>query len=129
MILKELDNFIPTDKFSMAGRRAEEKVAYYLKRDFADHKHIIVLNNIRLEKDDDSCQMDHLIVHKYGMIIVESKSVSTEVRINEHNEWTRFFDGRWQGMPSPLEQARRQGILLRNHLNEYKEHLCRKSLG
>ena len=83
MIIKQPDKIVSDDKFSKAGYEAEKQMAFYLHRAFADEKHIAVLNGIRLQKDNDVCQIDHLIVHEYGMVIVESKSVTSKVKINE----------------------------------------------
>lgn len=116
MIIKEVDSISTTDKFSKAGFKAEEKMAYYLSREFKDTKDILVLNGIRLESDNDSAQIDHLIIHKYGMIIVESKSVVGTIEINDHGEWHRLDYKR--GMASPILQAQRQATFLRKYLNE-----------
>lgn len=32
------------------------------------------------------CQIDHLVLHRYGIIIIESKSVKTQIEINELGE-------------------------------------------
>ena len=64
-------------------------MAHYLQRAFAADVDIHVLHDLRLEDaeqpgDDGSpgaCQIDHLVVHRWGMFIVESKSVTEEVRI------------------------------------------------
>ena len=82
MIIKQPDKVISDDKFSKAGYEAEKQMAFYLHRAFADEEHIAVLNGIRLQKGNDVCQIDHLIIHEYGMVIVESKSVTSKVKIN-----------------------------------------------
>lgn len=82
MILKELDPFHGTEPFELAGRRAEEQMAFYLRRQFGDFENVYVINGLRLERKGDACQIDHLIVHPYGFIIIESKSVTTEVSID-----------------------------------------------
>ena len=128
MIIKELDAFVTGDTLAKAGRKAEENLAHYLSRAFKSSPDILVFNSIRLEKDDDAAQMDHLILHRYGVIIVESKSVSSRVRINEHEEWSRFWNGSWRGMPSPIKQAERQGSFLRDILQEQREVLRNKVL-
>jgi hypothetical protein len=38
MIRKELDPFEDTDRYAVAGRKAEEKMAFYLKRYFASNQ-------------------------------------------------------------------------------------------
>jgi hypothetical protein len=126
VILKGLDPFISEDKFEKAGRIAEEQLAFYLRRAFAEDKDILVFNNLRFEKDNDVAQIDHLILHKYGMIIIESKSVTTKVEINEREEWIRWFDNTSKGMPSPIQQAKRQGEFLRKYLNQNASALLGK---
>jgi transcription elongation factor Elf1 len=116
VIIKEVDSTTTTDKFSKAGLKAEERMAFYLSREFKDTKDILVLNGIRLESDNDSAQIDHLIIHKYGMIIIESKSVVGTIEINDYGEWHRLVYK--VGMASPIEQAKRQEIFLKRYLNE-----------
>ncbi len=129
MILKGLDPSIAENKFEKAGRVAEEKLAFYLRRAFIEDKDILVFNNLRFENNHDAAQIDHLILHKYGMIIIESKSVTSKVEINEREEWIRWFDNNPTGMPSPIQQAKRQGEFLRSYLREYDEVLMGKILG
>ncbi len=129
MIFKGLDPSIAENKFEKAGRVAEEKLAFYLRRAFVEDKDILVFNNLRFENNHDAAQIDHLILHKYGMIIIESKSVTSKVEINEREEWIRWFDNAPQGMPSPIQQAKRQGEFLRSYLREYDEVLMGKILG
>ena len=129
MIAKEIDAFIPQDKFAKAGKEAEEQMSFYLRRAFADDKNIYVFNDLRLQHEDDAAQIDHLIVHQYGMIVIESKSVSSRVEINEQQEWARWFNNTAQGMPSPINQAREQGVFIKKHLNRHAEVLLGKILG
>lgn len=108
MILKDVDSTSSRDKFEAAGQKAEKQLAFYLRRAFGDDPRILVLNGLRLEHKNAIAQLDHLVLHPYGWIIIESKSVTTEVSINAHQEWSRKWDGRWHGMPSPVKQVQRQ---------------------
>jgi hypothetical protein len=116
MILKEFVEIATTDKFLKAGQHAEKQMAFYLHQEFKDAQDILVLNGIRLEHDNDSHQIDHLIIHKYGIIIIESKSVFGTIKINDFGEWLRL-DYKI-GMASPIEQGKRQAIFLYKYLNE-----------
>lgn len=49
-------------------------------------KNIYVFNDLRLEQEQDAAQIDHLILHRYGATIVESKSVTTRIQVNEQGE-------------------------------------------
>jgi hypothetical protein len=129
MIVKELDAFVSQNKFAKAGRTAEEQMAFYLRRAFADEQKLYVFNGLRLEQDNDAAQIDHLILHRHGVVIIESKSVSEQVEVNQHGEWIRWFNGTHKGMPSPIQQARRQADFLKKYLNDHADRLRGKILG
>ncbi len=129
MIVKELDEFSSADKIAKAGRASEQQIVHYLRRAFSDDKKILVFNNLRLECEQDSAQIDHLILYRYGIIIVESKSVTTQIQVNEQGEWMRWFNGKAKGMPSPVLQAQRQGEFLKKYLNAHVGILLSKILG
>nr|WP_232060985.1 NERD domain-containing protein [Vibrio taketomensis] len=59
-------------------------------------------------------------------MIIESKSIRGEVKINEQLEWSRTVRGKWTGMPSPIEQAKLQSQLLKSLLNENAKSLLGK---
>ena len=113
-------------------------MAHYLHRAFATDADIHVLHNLRLEDTEQpehdgspgACQIDHLIVHRRGMFIVESKSVTEEVRIRSDgaggDEWSRVYKGRSVGMASPVQQATRQSEFLRAFLQRHRDTLLGK---
>lgn len=113
MILKELDSFDGQGKMEVAGRRAEEQMAFYLRRFFASSGDVDVLNYLRIDLSGEVAQMDHLVLHPYGLLIVESKSVSDSVQITDDGQWKRWFNRKPSGMPSPITQAKMQAALLR----------------
>ncbi len=117
MIKKELDPFVAKDKNAAAGRKAEEQMAFYLKRFFASRADVFVLNGIRLEQDGDAAQMDHLVLHRYGVIVVESKSVAGKIQIKDDGQWIRWYGKESSGMASPVTQARLQLRFMRDYLN------------
>jgi Zn finger protein HypA/HybF involved in hydrogenase expression len=114
MILKELDPYIAEDKYEAAGRKAEEQMAFYLRRFFGKSSEVDVLNGIRIELGGEIAQMDHLVLHPYGFLIVESKSVSGSVQIMDDGQWMRWYlkQPKPIGMRSPVTQAKMQCQLL-----------------
>ena len=119
-----------------AGAAAEQTMGHYLHRELStEQAHVIHgLRIVDPEQPESSgkpgvCQIDHLVVHRWGLVIVESKSVSEAVRIGDDgtggDEWIRVWGDRKQGMPSPIQQARRQGLFLRTVL----ERDCTEVLG
>lgn len=117
VILKELDPFNGTDKYVVAGRRAEEQMSHYLKRFFGASSDVDVLNYLRIELQGEVAQMDHLVLHPFGLTIVESKSVAGSVQIKDDGQWIRWFNKQPQGMRSPVTQARMQLMLLKELLS------------
>lgn len=107
------------------GDDAEKQMSHYLLRAFGDEKDVFVFNDLRIERNGEFAQIDHLVMHPFGFFIVESKSVNGEMRVNEHNEFSRATTG----IPSPIEQAKRQGALLRTSLQDNREPLLNKMLG
>src|ERR1035438_4749634 len=108
------------DKLSEAGAKAEEQMAFYLKRAFRDDPEAWVFNDLRYETDEgDAAQIDHLVLHRSGFILIESKSVTSKVRIHQNGEWERLWNNHWQGMPSPIKQVERQLEFLRRALHAY----------
>lgn len=126
MLLKERNpkEHQDIDKFAVAGAKAEEQMAFYLRRTFANDPNVFIVNDLRLESvDNDATQVDHLVIHRHGFILIESKSVTTKVKINEYNEWTRLWGGHWTGMPSPVQQVKRQAEYLKEILHHNREKL------
>lgn len=118
MIYKELDPFQGRDKFEIAGRKAEEQMAFYLRRFFGRSEDVDVLNYLRIDMGGEVAQMDHLVLHPYGLLIVESKSVSGSVQIKDDGQWIRWYGKQPSGMRSPITQARMQAMLLRDLLSD-----------
>ncbi|TVR97253.1 MAG: NERD domain-containing protein, partial [Trueperaceae bacterium] len=129
MILKPYVDREERDPRRSAGRRAERQMAHYLDRHFREHTKLHVLHDVRIEHDGEVAQMDHVVVHGFGIAIVESKSVSTSVRINAAGEWERRWGGRWSGMPDAILQGERQGLVLKRLLTSRQDALLDKVLG
>ncbi len=134
MIVKRRDARLAGDRFTEAGQRAEDQMAHYLTRAWGEADDVYVFNDLRLihttGSDRDAAQFDHLILHRAGAVIIESKSVTGRVRVNDRNEWTRTWQGGGAcGMPSPILQAERQKAFLRARLVENSAHLLEKRLG
>ncbi|MBU2871052.1 nuclease-related domain-containing protein [Colwellia sp. E2M01] len=129
MILKDktLQNTVsPTAK---AGQKQEQDVAFFLRRAFKDHKEVYVINDFKFTHNDETAQIDHLIVYTFGFILIESKSITGEVKVNGLGEWTRSYNNNWSGMASPIKQVELQQKLLKELLHENREIILSKLLG
>ena len=92
------------------------QMAHYFKRFFGGSSEVDVLNYLRVELDGEVAQMDHLVLHSYGITIVESKSVAGSVEIREDGQWIRWYSKQSHGMRSPVTQAEMQLMLLKELL-------------
>jgi hypothetical protein len=129
MILKDKTQTSSASIRLDAGIKQEHDVAFYLRRAYKNSDQVMVLNDLRIEHDGESAQIDHLIVYSYGFIVVESKSIRGEVVVNEHSEWSRSYKEQWSGMPSPIKQAELQLKLLKQYLCDNTKKVIGKFLG
>lgn len=129
MILKEKELTNSSDPRLKAGEEAEKQLAYRLQRAFKKRDDCFVINDLRVIYDGDAAQIDHLIISPYGLLIIESKSCYGTIAVNEFNEWSRTFNGKPEGMQSPILQAEEQGRVIKGLLIAHTENLLGKILG
>ncbi len=122
----------PQDPRHRAGYEAERQLSFYLHRAFAMNPEVHVLNGLRLVDKDQPEQMgesgvaqiDHLVLHRFGAFVVESKSVCETITVQSDGTggdmWSRTFKSKAEGMPSPLRQAERQAKALRAFLQPHR---------
>jgi len=116
MVGKEIDFKSLNNRYEKSGFEAEKQMSFYLKRAFSERDDLYVINDLRLHVDKEYAQIDHLVLHKYGFIIIESKSVTDTIAINEYGEWKRIYHNQESGMPSPIQQVKRQIDILKKFL-------------
>lgn len=111
-----------------AGVRGEKQAAYHIDFRLKDAKNYASLHDLRLEHNDRTAQIDHLIVSRlFDIILVESKNIGTAIRANADGEFevkTRFG---WRGIASPIEQSKRHAHVLLNLVKDL--NLLPKRLG
>ncbi len=129
MILKEKDAFTGNDRRGYYGHKQEQDVAFYLRREFANGEQVSVINDLLVCHGGENAQIDHLVIHPFGFIVIESKSIHGEVSVNAQGEWSRSYRGDWSGMPSPIRQAELQQSLLKNLLRDNVERFIGKVMG
>jgi hypothetical protein len=112
-----------------AGIKQELDVAFYLRRAFKEHDQVFIFNDLKVSYHQETAQIDHLVLYPYGFVLIESKSITGEVKVNAQEEWTRSYNGKWQGMPSPIKQVELQQLLFREILFEHKAAMLGKVLG
>ncbi len=118
MIEKEYKKQDTNNKLKEQGNKAEEQMAFYLRRAFSENKDVFVFNDIYIDYKGDTAQIDHLVLFKYGMFIIESKSCLGEISYNKYDEWKRKTKNYESGFQSPIKQVERQFDILIKNLNE-----------
>jgi hypothetical protein len=128
VIVKNKETASSKDVRQIAGIKQEQDVAFFLRRAYKDNQQIFIFNDLRFEHNDEVAQIDHLILYPYGFVLIESKSITGEIKVNTSQEWMRSYKHQWSGMRSPIKQVELQEKLLRELLYENREELLPKFL-
>ncbi len=123
MIFKDKDVIKTNDPKQISGQLQEGDVAFYLRRAYKDRSNVHVLNDIKIQINGETAQIDHLICYSYGFIIVESKSIKGRVSINPEGEWSRSYKNEWFGIKSPIKQALMQMAILKEFLKSNSDEM------
>ncbi|MDD4969797.1 MAG: NERD domain-containing protein [Paludibacter sp.] len=109
MILKSFD----TDKIKAArsdkerkGFENEKQSAYLINFELRDSKDHAVFHDIRLEYKGRTAQIDHLIMSKNFIFVIESKFFGGNLEINKES-WTVDYGSKKFSIPSPVKQNER----------------------
>jgi len=129
MILKDKTPLNAVSPTAKAGQKQEQDVAFFLRRAFKDHKKVFVINDFKFCHNGETAQIDHLILYPYGFLLIESKSIKGEVKVNSLGEWTRSINNTWSGMASPIKQVELQQDLLKEMFKAHRELILGKLLG
>ncbi len=96
-----------------SGLKGEQEAAYQIDFLLKDKKNACIIHDLRLEIDGYVAQIDHLILNRMMEIYVcESKRFGEGIAINEHGEFSAFYQGKPYGIPSPIEQNKRHIAVL-----------------
>jgi len=105
-----------------AGWKNEREAAYYIDSYLKDSDRTIVLHDLRLKVGDYSVQIDHLLLHRSSIVILESKFFSSRLVYDKLNDAFLIKDsrGNLKGIPDPRKQAERQALELRRIIKHLK---------
>lgn len=116
MILKELDPFDGSPG-EVSARMESDKLAYYLRRYFRRSTSVDVLNGVRVLSGSSMAQVDHLLLHEYGMMVLLREPTQGRVRIDLDGQWFRARGAGWIAMASPITNAYVQALLLKSQMD------------
>lgn len=105
------------------GAQAERNAAHMISHYVLSLKKTkcVVINDLRLEIDGASAQIDHLLLTDKGTaILFETKSFSTGIKVDEDDRFHRWdeFRKRYEEIPSPVKQSERHLPVLLRALDE-----------
>lgn len=96
-----------------SGDRGEAEAAYEIDFHFGRNPNWMIIHDLRIEHGGFVAQIDHLMINRLlEFWVLESKRFANGIKINEHGEFTSYFEGRPRGTASPIEQNRRHIKLL-----------------
>lgn len=112
------------------GYESELQNAYYLDFYLEKSENLIILHDVRIEHNGQSAQIDHMLISRFGIELLESKSFSGVLTINNDTSLTIDYNGKLKNLQSPLEQSKRHALLLKEYLDEHTKLSARfKFLG
>ena len=113
----------------MDGLRLEQDMAYFLDIEFEKYEDIIVLNDLKVEYNGKTAQIDHLVLTCYSAYFIESKSVAGSLSVDEYDKWTRLYGNKVKHIESPLMQSKRHEKILFKLLNDNVDMFLGNALG
>lgn len=95
------------------GEKAEREVCEYLKKNFPK---AILINNIYLEKGSAVTQIDHILLCRFGIFVIETKSHNGTIRTGGR-EWVQVWGEKVVHFHSPLLQNKNHCRIVETILN------------
>lgn len=101
-----------------SGYEQEKQNAYYLDFYVKDSKNLIIIHDLRIEYNGQSAQCDHILISRFGIEVLESKSSKGKLTINTDGTVSIDYNGKIKNYPSPLEQNDRHIHVLKQFLED-----------
>ena len=116
MILKELDPFRgnPDD---IDARIDADRMAYTLRRHYRRSRTVDVLNGLRVGAASAVAEIDHLLLHGHGLLVIEREPPRGRVQIDFEGQWSVWRDGAHHRVLSPITRAYVQALMLKSLLD------------
>jgi Nuclease-related domain len=118
MIYKELDPLDWEQQTSVTQRRVDEQMPYYLRRYFGSSPEIDVINQLCVRTGGVVTRVDHLILHAFGLIVIDSRSVLGSYRVHSDGRWlpTQRHLREREALHCPVRATAAQAVSLRAFL-------------
>jgi len=100
------------------GYKAEKDNAYYLDFGFKDSSNNILLHDIRIEHNGKVAQIDHLLINRLRIEVLESKSFTGTLTIKGDGSLNVEYGKKTETFPNPIEQNKRHVEILLDYIKE-----------
>ncbi|MBL8338656.1 MAG: NERD domain-containing protein [Rhodoferax sp.] len=120
MILKELDPFRGSEA-DVAARLQADRMAYFLRRHYRRNSEVDVLNDLRIPSGDALADLDHLLLHPFGFVLVAREPLSGAIRIDGEGRWQRWQKGVLVDAGSPITRAYVQLLMMKSTLDQRQQ--------
>jgi hypothetical protein len=104
MLAKNLDTSLPRHDYEEAAQLALK----HLERSLAQLPDLRVFSGLRFVQGHHAFTLDHLILHRYGFIVVENAAMMLELEVNVRGEWVHTYCDAPLRIPSPVLQVERK---------------------
>ena len=101
------------------GHQSEKENAYYLDFHLGSSDNHILLHNIRLEHKGRTAQIDHILISRMGITLLESKSFKGRLSIKHDGSPSVAYGKHVTTFPNPIEQNNRHKIVINELINDY----------
>ena len=116
IIAAVLKKFIPR----LHGIIGEKTVASFLSA--LDPKKYLIINDLIIENEGKTSQIDHVVISNYGVFVIETKNYDGWIIGDESsNYWTQVIYKRKGKFYNPIKQNYGHIMSLKNHLKEFPD--------
>lgn len=104
----------------MHGIIGERTVTSFLS--VLDPKKYLIINDLMIENDGKTSQIDHVVISNYGIFVIETKNYDGWILGDESsNYWTQVIYKRKEKLYNPIKQNYSHVLVLKNHLKEFPD--------
>lgn len=81
-------------------------------------KDYLIINNLLLKYNNKTCQIDHLVISKYGIFVIETKQYNGYIKGNDFDKnWEQIFNKKIYYLHNPIHQNYGHVQVLKEILN------------
>lgn len=100
------------------GYESEKENAYLIDFYLKDSKNTLVLHDLRLSHNGMTAQIDHLLINKLEIVLLESKFFSGLLEIKNDGSLEVSYEKKVVAYPNPIEQSKRHLQVLKDMLKD-----------